>query len=87
MLKAHAIVIFIPAHEDVGQTALAHPGTTQDHNPGAGEPLLVGDRHPGPTVVRGSPTGCVGGSVYQNGDDNEAGGQKPPAEICVHLHF
>ena len=41
IVEAPAVVILVPAHEDIGEAGLAHADRTQDDDTGAGEQILI----------------------------------------------
>ena len=41
VVEAPAVVILVPAHEDIGETGLANADWAQDDDTGAGEQILI----------------------------------------------
>ena len=41
VVEAPAVVILVPAHENIGEAGLAHACGAEDDNPGAGIPVLI----------------------------------------------
>ena len=78
---AEAVVVLVPAEQDVGQTALANAGGTEDHDPGAGVQLLIGDHHLGPGIVL---VGDVGGRVQRKQGQQQEQQAAQPAQESRH---